>query len=67
MARRYAGVADRAELHNWYHAALVAGYRGRYERMSYAARQFARTHAGWTRASAYKELEQALRDACCWN
>jgi len=59
--RRYPTESDRAELINLYHLARVAGKESRYDRMLWAVDQFVKKHPEWTKASAYKAIDEALQ------
>lgn len=60
--RRYPSETDRVELINLYHLARVPGNVSRYDRIVWAVAQFVKGHPDWTKASAYKSLDEALRN-----
>jgi len=59
--RRYPNEADKVELINLYHTARIAGKESRYDRMLWVADEFVKKHPEWTKASAYKAIDEALQ------
>lgn len=60
--RRYPTEADRSELIDLYHLARVPGKESRYDRMLWAVDEFVKKHPEWTKASAYKAIDEALQN-----
>ena len=52
--------AERIEIINLYHLARTAGKDSRYDRMVWAAAQFANENPSWTPFKAYMQLDLAL-------
>ncbi len=59
--RRHPTSVDKDELIDLYHLARVPGKSSRYDRMIWATDQFVKLHPEWTRASAYKAMDEALQ------